>query len=115
MENPCDQEYIVTAALHRQKIVISNLSVREEGGQVILSFHWIGLRRHRRLGQYFHDETAELGRRLRGLFPRLADLSVTIDATPHGRRWNRLVQFRVAVEELEYMMNLQPVDAERCA
>ena len=110
MDHPCDRTDILLSALHRQKIIGLNLSVREEGSEAVLAFHWIGLRRHRRHGSFYKDDTAELSRRLTGIFPGLSELSISIDTVAHGRRWNRLVQFRVNCDDLEYTMQLQPVE-----
>ncbi|MCE5228420.1 hypothetical protein LLG95_02330 [bacterium] len=105
---------MIINTLNRQRIVASNLIVRDEGSDAVLSFHWIGLRRFRRQGAFIRDETAELNRRLCGIFPRLSYLRITIGEASHGRRWVRLVQFRVAMDELAYMVP-QPVAERTCA
>lgn len=110
MENPCDQAYSVLTALNREKIVATNVSVREEPGEAVLGFHWIGLRRRRPYGSFIDDGTAELTARLRNIFPKLTDVKVMIDTTSHGRRWNRIVQFRVAAEEFDSILNMQPAE-----
>lgn len=110
METPCDRDDIVLSALKRHKIVASNLKVHDDGGEAVLAFSLLGVRRLRRQGSLHRDDTAELKRRLYGIFPGMNDLNIKVEAMTQGRRWNRTVQFRMACEELEYMVNLQPAE-----
>lgn len=107
METPSEREDIVMSALSRYQIVVSNLSVQNEGERAVLTFNLVGLRRLRRQCRARRDDDAELERRLNRIFPGLEGLTLNIEAVKHGRRWNRTVRFRLAGEELEEMVNLR--------
>lgn len=109
MVNPCSRTHSVLTALNRENIVASNVCARQLGGEIVLGFHWLGLRRRYESGLFMNDDT-ELESRLRTIFPNLTDLGVTIDTTFHARRWNRIVQFRVAAEEFDEAVTLKPAE-----
>ncbi len=107
METPSEREDIVMSALSRYQIVVSNLSVQNEGEKAVLTFNLVGLRRLRRPRRPLRDEAAELERRLHRIFPGLEGLTLGIEAVKAGRRWRRTVRFRLAGEELEENGNLR--------
>lgn len=112
METLYERDDIVLTALKRHEIVASNLKVRDDGDEAVLAFHLLGLRRLRRQRSLHRDDVAELERRLYAIFPGMNDLNLQIEAMTQGRRWNRTVQFRMACEELEYMVNLEPAECQ---
>lgn len=108
MKTTWERDDIVMSALKRQNIVASNVTMCDEDGEAAVAFDLVGLRGPRRQGPQNRDDAAELERRLYEIFPGMNDLNIRIEAVKHGWRWNRAVQFRMAWEQLDDMVDLQP-------